>query len=142
MPEQIEELETSGELKRTLSVVSPVEGIVVEKMNQALEGMFVKAGMNLYKLVDLSTIWVEVEIFESQVPWMRLGQRAVVELPYEPGKKYVGRVRYLYPFFNENTRTTKVSIEAQNPGHKLRAGMYVTVVVEMPSEKYVLTLLE
>ena len=139
---QIEELETSGELKRTLSVVSPVEGIVVEKMNQALEGMFVKAGMNLYKLVDLSTIWVEVEIFENQVPWMRLGQRAVVELPYEPGKKYVGRVRYLYPFFNEKTRTMKVSIELQNPGHKLRAAMYANVVFEVPSAKNVLAVPE
>ena len=139
---QIDELETSGELKRTLSVVSPVEGIVVEKMNQALEGMFVKAGMNLYKLADLSTIWVEVEIFENQVPWMRLGQRAVVELPYEPGKKYVGRVRYLYPFFNEKTRTMKVSIELQNPGHKLRAAMYANVVFEVPSAKNVLAVPE
>ncbi len=140
--EQIDELETSGELKRTLSVVSPMEGIVVEKMNQALEGMFVKAGMNLYKLVDLSTIWVEVEIFENQVPWMKLGQRALVELPYEPGKKYVGRVRYLYPFFNERTRTMKVSVELQNPGQKLRAAMYANVVFEVPSAKNVLAVPE
>jgi len=139
---QIVELETSGELKRTLSVVSPVEGIVVEKMNQALEGMFVKAGMNLYKLADLSTIWVDVEIFENQVPWMRLGQRALVELPYEPGKQYVGRVRYLYPFFNEKTRTMKVSVELKNPGQKLRAAMYANVVFEVPSAKNVLAVPE
>jgi len=140
--EQIDELETSGKLRRTLSVVSPVDGIVVEKMDQALEGMFVKAGMNLYKIADLSTIWIEVEIFENQVPWMRLGQRALVELPYEPGKKYVGRVRYLYPFFNKKTRTMKVSIELQNPGQKLRAEMYANVVFEVPSAKNVLAVPE
>ncbi len=140
--EQIAELEKSGELKRTLSVNSPVDGVVVAKMDQALEGMFVKAGMNLYKLADLSTIWVEVEIFENQVPWMRLGQRALVELPYEPGQEYVGRVRYLYPFFNEKTRTMKVSIELQNPGQRLRAEMYANVVFEVPSARNVLAVPE
>jgi len=140
--EQIAELEKSGEIERTLSVVSPVDGIVVEKMDRALQGMFVKAGMNLYKFADLSTIWVDVEIFENQVPWMQLGQQALIELPYEPGKKYVGRVRYLYPFFNKKTRTMKVSIELQNPGQKLRANMYANVVFEVPSARNVLAVPE
>jgi len=140
--EQIAELEKSGEIERTLSVVSPVDGIVVEKMDGALQGMFVKAGMNLYKFANLSTIWVDVEIFENQVPWMQLGQQALIELPYEPGKKYVGRVRYLYPFFNKKTRTMKVSIELQNPGQKLRANMYANVVFEVPSARNVLAVPE
>lgn len=140
--EQIEELEQSGKLKRTLSVVAPANGIVVEKMDQALEGMFVKAGMNLYKVADLSKIWIEVEIFENQVPWMRVGQRAVVELPYEPGSRYVGRVRYLYPFFNEKTRTMKVSIELDNPGQRLRAEMYANVTFDVPSARNVLAVPE
>ena len=142
MDEQIAELEKSGELSRTLSVASPVGGIVVEKMDQALEGMFVKAGMNLYKIADLSTIWLVVEIFENQVPWLKLGQRAEVELPYEPGRQYVGRVRYLYPFFNEKTRTMKVSIELQNPGHRLRAGMYANVTFDVPAARNVLAVPE
>ena len=142
MDEQIAELEKSGELSRTLSVASPVGGIVVEKMDQALEGMFVKAGMNLYKIADLSTLWLVVEIFENQVPWLKLGQRAEVELPYEPGRQYVGRVRYLYPFFNEKTRTMKVSIELQNPGHRLRAGMYANVTFDVPAARNVLAVPE
>jgi len=142
MDEQIEELEKRGELSRTLSVVAPVGGIVVEKMDQALEGMFVKAGMNLYKIADMSTIWLVVEIFENQVPWMKLGQRAEVELPYEPGRQYVGRVRYLYPFFNEKTRTMKVSIELQNPGQRLRAGMYANVTFDVPAARNVLAVPE
>ncbi|MFQ5743897.1 MAG: efflux RND transporter periplasmic adaptor subunit [Acidobacteriota bacterium] len=140
--EQISELEESGHPRRTLAVTSAVDGVMVEKMNQALEGMYVNPGMNLYKLVDLSTIWVEVEIFENQVPWLKLGQRAVIELPYEPGSRYVGKVRYLYPFFNNKTRTMKVSIELQNPGQKLRADMYANVTFEVPSARNVLAVPE
>ena len=140
--DQIKELEESRELSRTLAVVSPGNGLVVEKMDQALEGMYVKAGMNLYKIVDLSNMWVEVEIFENQVPWLKIGQRAKVELPNEPGKRYWGRVRYLYPFFNPKTRTMKVSIELPNPEQKLRADMYVNVIFDVPSARDVLAVPE
>ncbi len=140
--DQIKELEESRELRRTLAVVSPADGLVAEKMDQALEGMYVKAGMNLYKIVDLSNMWVEVEIFENQVPWLKIGQRAQVELPNEPGRRYWGRVRYLYPFFNPKTRTMKVSIELPNPGQKLRADMYVNVIFDVPSARDVLAVPE
>jgi Cu(I)/Ag(I) efflux system membrane fusion protein/cobalt-zinc-cadmium efflux system membrane fusion protein len=140
--EQLEELEQSHQLSRTLAFVSPVNGLVVEKMSQALEGMHVKAGMNLYKIVDLSTVWVEVEIFENQVPWLKLGQSASIELPYEPGKQYLGRVRYLYPYFDNKTRTMKVSIELPNPGQRLRADMYANVTFEVPSARDVLAVPE
>lgn len=135
---QIAELEAEGTLRRTLAVVSPVNGLVVQKMNQALEGMFVKPGMNLYQIVDLSTIWVEVEIFENQVPWLEVGSRAVIELPYQPGRQIVGRVRYVYPYFNDKTRTMKISIELPNPGQRLRADMYANVRFEVPSAKDVI----
>ena len=112
--EQIETLEREETPRRTLSVVSPVAGVVVQKMDAALDGMYVRPGMNLYKLADLTTIWVDVEIFEHQVEAMRIGQRAEVELPYVPGRPYTGFVRYLYPPFNQETRTMTVSIELAN----------------------------
>ena len=140
--EQISQLEQSHELRRTLSVTAPVSGLIVEKMNQTLVGMYVNAGMNLYKIVDLSSIWVEVEIFEHQVPWLKIGQRAVVELPYAPGEQYVGRVRYLYPYFDKSTRTMKVSLELPSPGQKLRANMYANVTFEVPSAEGVLAVPE
>lgn len=140
--EQVAELERTRQLRRTLTVVSPVTGMVVQKMDQALEGMNAKAGMNLYKLVDLSTVWVEVEVFEHQVPWLKVGQRALVELPYEPGKQHAGRVRYLYPYFNDKTRTMKVSIELPNPGQQLRAEMYANVVFDVPAARGVLAVPE
>lgn len=139
---QIVELEQSREAKRTLVVTSPVGGLVVEKMDQALEGMHVTPGMNLYKLVDLSTLWVEVEIFENQVQRIRVGQPASIELPYEPGKQYRGRIRFIYPYFDSNTRTMRVSIELPNPQGKLRADMYADVTIDIPSAENVLTVPE
>ena len=130
--EQIATLERERTPRRTLSVVSPVTGVVVEKMDQALDGMYVQAGMNLYKMADLTTIWVNVEVFEHQVEAMRVGQRARVELPYLPGRPYTGFVRYLYPHFDEQTRTMTVSIELENPDLTLRAGMYANVTFDVP----------
>ena len=109
--EQIATLEGERTPRRTLAVLSPVTGVVVEKMDQALDGMYVRAGMNLYKMADLTTIWVDVEVFEHQVEAMRVGQRARVELPYLTGRPYTGFVRFLYPHFDERTRTMTVSIE-------------------------------
>jgi Cu(I)/Ag(I) efflux system membrane fusion protein/cobalt-zinc-cadmium efflux system membrane fusion protein len=140
--EQIEHLERSRKAARTLSVVAPADGLVVWKMDQALEGMYVRPGMNLYRVADLSTIWVEVEIFEHQVPWMRVGLQATIELPYQPGVRHVGTVKYLYPYFDKKTRTMKVSIELPNPGLTLRAEMYANVTFELPSAKNVLAVPE
>jgi Cu(I)/Ag(I) efflux system membrane fusion protein/cobalt-zinc-cadmium efflux system membrane fusion protein len=136
--DQIAELERTREPKRTLALVSAVRGVVVQKMDQALEGMFVKAGMNLYKVADLSTVWAEVEIFENQAPWLKVGQSARLESPYEPGRTYSGRVRYIYPFLSNKTRTLRVSIELPNPGLELRADMYANVTLDVPSARQVL----
>ncbi len=139
---QIETLERERIPRRTLSVLSPVTGVVVEKLDQALDGMHVRAGMNLYKMADLTTIWVDVEVFEHQVEAMRVGQRARVELPYLPGRPYTGFVRYLYPHFDEQTRTMTVSIELENPDLTLRAGMYANVTFDVPVARNALTVPE
>lgn len=140
--EQIEELEKSRRPRRTLTVVSPVSGMVVEKMSQSLEGMFVKPGMNLYKIVDLSTIWVEAEVFEHQIPWLKVGQSALLDFPYQPGRQYRGQVRYIYPYVNGQTRTLKVSISLPNPGLEFRKDMYVNVTFDVPSARNVIAVPE
>ena len=140
--EQIATLEQQETPQRTLSVVSPVTGVVVEKMDEALDGMYVQPGMNLYKVADLTTIWVDVEIFEHQVEAMRIGQRAQVELPYVPGRPYTGFIRFLYPHFNQETRTMTVSIELANPDLMLRAGMYANVTFDIPVARNALTVPE
>ena len=139
---QIDALAKSGTVQRTVSALSPVNGIVVEKMDQALQGMYVKAGMRLYKTVDLSTIWIDADIFENQIPWLKLGQRASITLPYNPGHTYTGRVRFIYPYLDPKTRTMKVSIEMPNPGERLRADMYANVTFDVPAARHVLAVPE
>jgi Cu(I)/Ag(I) efflux system membrane fusion protein/cobalt-zinc-cadmium efflux system membrane fusion protein len=136
--DQILELERTREPRRTLAVVSSVGGVVIEKMDQALEGMFATAGMQLYKVANLSTVWAEAEVFEAQAPWLKVGQLARLESPYEPGRTYTGRVRYIYPFLSDETRTLRVSIELPNPGLELRADMYANVTLDVPSARQVL----
>ena len=140
--DQISELEQSGEPRRTLPVFSPVDGLVVSKMDQALEGMLATPGMNLYKIVDLSTIWIEAEVFENAVPWLRVGQSATIEIPNLPGRRYTGTVRYIYPFFNPDTRTLKLSIELSNPSEELRADMYADITFDVPSARGVIAVPE
>jgi Cu(I)/Ag(I) efflux system membrane fusion protein/cobalt-zinc-cadmium efflux system membrane fusion protein len=139
---QIEALEKTRQLRRTLTVFSPTDGMVVDKMNQSLEGMYVKPGMNLYKIVDLSTIWVEAEVFENQIPWLKIGQSALLEFPYQPGRKYRARVRFIYPYFNDKTRTMKLSLSLPNPGLEFRKDMYVDVTFNVPSAHNVIAVPE
>ena len=105
----------------------PGEWPVVEKMDAALEGMYAKAGMNLYKIADLSTVWVHADVYESQMQWVRPGLETQITLQYFPGEEYSGRVLYLYPFVTEKTRTMKACIEVKNPDGRLEPGMYAEV---------------
>jgi len=128
--DQIERLRTTGEVLKTLTVVCPVSGRLVEKMDAALEGMYAKAGMNLYKIADLSTVWVHADVYESQLKWVRPGLETEISLPYFPGEKYSGKVLYLYPFVTEKTRTMKACIEVKNPLGRLEPGMYADVMIK------------
>ncbi len=131
--QQVRDLEKTRTVRRTLTLTSEVEGMVASKMDQAFEGMYVKPGMSLLKVVDLSTIWLEAEVFEDQVSWVQVGQWARVEISNQPGRRLGGRVRYSFPYYNEKTRSLKLSIELPNPGKKLRAGMYADVFFDVPA---------
>ena len=119
--DQIAALEKTHEIKRTLRVNAPRSGIVVEKM--AVQGQMVDAGMKLYRLADLSLVWVQSQIYEQDLPAVKLGQEAEVTLTYLPDRKFEGRVTYLYPTLDEKTRTAKVRMEFHNPGMFLKPGM-------------------
>src|SRR6266478_2810605 len=128
--DQIADLERAGKPKKTLRVNSPRDGIVVEKM--VVEGQMVEAGAKLYRLADLATVWVQAQVYEQDLPFIKLGQEAVVSLASQPEPKFRGRVTYLYPMVDEKTRTARVRLEFHNPGYFLKPGMYATV--EMSAE--------
>ena len=133
--DQINRLEEEGRATRTLTVVSPASGVVVWKMDQALEGMRAKAGMNLYKIADLSSLWVHIDIYEYQLPWITVGQQAEIEISYYPGEKFRGKVLFFYPQLDEKTRTIKACVEISNPDGRLRPEMYATVKFEPVAAK-------
>ncbi len=92
-----------------------------------VEGQMVEAGMKLYRLADLGTVWVQSQIYEQDLPFVRLGQEATVSLSYLADRKFRGRVTYIYPTVDEKTRTAKVRMEFHNPGYFLKPGMFATV---------------
>ncbi len=128
-PEQIARIETTGQIMRTLTVVSPLDGIVMRRTH-GLEGTAIRPGMDVMHLADLSSLWLTVEVFEHQLPWLREGSRTHVTLDYFPGEVFEGRVRFIEPEVSEKTRTVKLTLEVANPEGKLRAGMYATVEFE------------
>jgi multidrug efflux pump subunit AcrA (membrane-fusion protein) len=123
--DQIAEMEKNRQPQRTLRVDAPIDGIVVEKM--AVRGQMVEAGMKLYRLADLSIVWVQSQIYEQDLALVQLGQDAEVSLSYLPDRKFGGRVTYIYPTVDEKTRTAKVRMEFHNPGFFLKPGMFATV---------------
>jgi RND family efflux transporter MFP subunit len=126
--EQIDQLRKTRELSKTLTINSPARGIVTEKM--ALGGMYVKPGMRLLTIADLSRVWVFVDVYEYQLPWVRVGQPAAMTLPYTPGREFTGRVVYIYPYLEKQTRVAKVRLEFENPTLELKPEMYANVVLE------------
>jgi RND family efflux transporter MFP subunit len=125
-PDQIDNLEQTGEVFRTLQVVAPASGLVMKRM-PGLEGMAVRPGMEVYHIADLRSLWVSVEVFEHQVAQIGVGSEAEVELTYFPGEVFRGKVRFIEPEFSEATRTLRMKIELPNPDGRLRAGMFGTV---------------
>lgn len=126
-PEQIEEVERSGEIFRTLQVVAPVSGIIMQRA-KGLAGMALTPGMEIFHIADLSTLWLSVEVFENQMAWIEVGTPAEVGFTYFPGENFRGTVRFVEPEFSERTRTLRVKLEVPNSRGRLKSGMFATVV--------------
>ena len=129
---QIDELQRAGKITRTLNVVSPVTGIVVTKMSDSLEGAKLAAGMNVYKVADLSTIWASVEVYEDQIRYMQPGRLADITVDAFPNRHWSGKVIYLDPTVNQQSRTLSAFVQIANQDQKLRPQMYATVEVHVP----------
>ncbi|MBT8342181.1 MAG: efflux RND transporter periplasmic adaptor subunit [Desulfatitalea sp.] len=126
--EQIARLESSGEIHKTLTIYSPASGVVIQK--NALKGHYVKAGEHQYEIADLSTVWVDVDVYEYELPWIHKGMRAEMELAYIPGKRYRGEVLFIYPFLDPETRTARLRLSFPNSDNILKPGMYANVYLE------------
>ena len=127
-PEEIVELEKTRTAREAITFRAPVAGYVLEK--QAVKGMRVMPGQTLYKVADLSVVWVEADIYEQDMPLARVGQLATVTLDAYPGESFTGRAIYIYPFVEENTRTVKMRFQFANARGRLKPGMYAKVELQ------------
>jgi Cu(I)/Ag(I) efflux system membrane fusion protein len=123
----IERLSKSGKVSNTIQVLAPRDGIVIHL--SAREGMFIKPASEVMSLVDLSSVWLQAEVFESQADWMAEGQSAEARLNYMPGEVFSGRVDYVYPVLNPTTRTLQVRLRFKNPDGRLKPNMYARVTI-------------
>ena len=125
---QMEKIGKTGKIQKALTVYSPASGVVTKK--DAFEGHYVKAGVHQYEIVDLSSVWVDVDVYEYELPWVRKGMAAEMDLSYIPGKKYKGKVLFIYPYLDTKTRTAKLRLEFANPGYQLKPGMYANILLK------------
>ncbi|MEK6238537.1 MAG: efflux RND transporter periplasmic adaptor subunit, partial [Planctomycetales bacterium] len=127
---QIEQLEQAGEANSRMHLCAPISGTVIEKL--AVEGPYVKEGQAIYKLADLSTVWIMLELFPEDAASIRYGQKVEAEVQSLPGRKFTGRVAFIDPYVDPETRTVGVRVVMPNQGGRLRIGDYAKAVIEVP----------
>lgn len=134
---QIDELARTGAVRKTLVLYSPFDGVVVTKA--AFDGTRVMAGMELFRIADLSRVWVQGDVYEYELPWVTEGVPATVTLDYLPGKTYRGKITYVYPYLEGKTRTAIIRVELANPGRVLKPDMFAHIeLTPMAGRKTVL----
>ncbi len=125
---QIVEIEKRGTPKDRLTIYSPLSGIVIHK--NAIEGRYVKTGSPIYTIADLSRVWVILDAYESDLPWLRFGQEVEFTAEALPGEFFKGRIAFIDPILDSKTRTVQVRINLPNEDFKLKPGMFIRAKVE------------
>lgn len=120
--EQIARIERTGQVQRTLTLFAPASGYVVEK--NVLSGQKILPGDSLLVIADLSVVWAEADVYESDLPHVQVGMPVTITLPYWPGKRFQGRIRFLNPFLDPKTRTLTARLDVPNPELLLKPDMY------------------
>lgn len=127
---QIRDLESTGKVKDSVIIYSPISGNVIEK--NAFENKFVDPNTTVYTIADHSRVWVQVDIYENEISMVKLGQEAKMTLASFPGEVFEGEVKFINPHLNNETRTVKVRLEFPNPDLKLLPEMYADISLEIP----------
>jgi multidrug efflux pump subunit AcrA (membrane-fusion protein) len=123
--DQIAEIERNGVPTRTMTIKAPYSGYVINK--HVNEGMQLMPGMLVYRIADLSKVWVQASLYEYQLPHIKIGQSAKITLPYLPGETFEGKITYIYPYLNENSREVQVRLELNNSRKLFKPGMFADI---------------
>jgi Cu(I)/Ag(I) efflux system membrane fusion protein/cobalt-zinc-cadmium efflux system membrane fusion protein len=127
---EIARLESTGEVQQELEVDSPVYGYITER--NALPSVAVQPEMRLYTIADLSTVWIQAQVFQNDLERIKVGAPATLAVNTFPGRKFTGRVDFIYPQVDMETRTAKVRVVFSNSGLQLKPGMFVNVSLKVP----------
>jgi Cu(I)/Ag(I) efflux system membrane fusion protein len=123
----IQRLDQSGKESETIQVLAPQDGIITRLNVQ--EGIFIKPATEVMSLADLSSVWLQAGVFESQAEWVAQAQSAEARLNYMPGEVFTGKVDYVYPVLDPVTRTLQVRLRFENPGERMKPNMYARVTI-------------
>jgi Cu(I)/Ag(I) efflux system membrane fusion protein len=126
--EQVERIKKEGKPILCVTLRAPISGIVMKRM--AVLGQFVKEGTEMYTINDLSHVWVKMDAYESDLPWIRYGQDVKFTTPAVPGRQFKGKVLFIDPTLDARTRSVKIRVAAENPSYLLKPGMFVTAELE------------
>lgn len=130
-PEQIKSLRSTGKPQKRLRIASPIGGTVIAK--HKVEGDYVKTGESIYRVVDLSTVWLMLDLYPRDAAAVRFGQQVEAEIQSLPGEVYTGRVAFIDPMVSEKTRTVAVRVEMTNFDARLKPGDYATATIRVPA---------
>jgi multidrug efflux pump subunit AcrA (membrane-fusion protein) len=129
-PREIAELERTGKPRKALTLYSPVDGVVLSK--NAVQGGRVMPADTLFEIAGIRRVWVLADVYESEMPFVALGQTARMSLSYLPGRTWTGKVSFIAPVLDEKTRTVKVRVQFENADGSLKPEMYADIVLERP----------
>ncbi len=138
--QQLQRLRETGEPRRTLTLSAPASGVVVK--DPPIAGMRFMPGEPLFKIADLSRVWLIADVFEQDLALVRVGTRGTIAVSAFPDRSFPGEVTFIYPTLNADTRTARVRIELANPQGQLKPGMYGTVLIDAGPKREVLTVPE
>jgi RND family efflux transporter MFP subunit len=127
--QQIKKLDETGEVSKTITIHSPITGFVTDR--KVFPNVSVTPDMDLYVISDLSSIWATADIYQYELPFVKVGQKAQLQLSYYPGKTYSGRITYIYPSMDPTTHTAKVRIDISNPNFELKPQMFGDVQIKV-----------
>ncbi|MCW5829298.1 MAG: efflux RND transporter periplasmic adaptor subunit [Deltaproteobacteria bacterium] len=130
LPAQISEIEASGQPRTHITLFAPQAGTVIER--NVLEGQYVKEGDVLFQIADLSTLWLNLDIYESDLSWIRTGQTVDINVESYPGEWFSGTVAFITPMMDDATRTVRVRVNVSNPDGRMKPLMYASAVIRVP----------
>jgi RND family efflux transporter MFP subunit len=136
--DEIEKLEATGKARRTILLRSQVSGVVIHK--GVFEGDKVGPGMDLFHVADLTKIWVEASVYESELALLKEGQKAELELDHILGQKIEGKVDFIYPYIDQKSRANNVRLVFDNPDSSLKPDMYATVRIHSPVAEHTMAI--